>query len=122
MSIRATAPPYTMTIGGRQVAGPAHRDILNPADGSLVGQCPIGTSTCLQDAIHAAAAAQPAWWARSGAERRAACEAIARILTENALRPFTAAEVATYRGAPLLQPAAVRERLLAAAQRGAAAR
>jgi acyl-CoA reductase-like NAD-dependent aldehyde dehydrogenase len=84
MSIRATAPPYTMTIGGRQVAGPAHRDILNPADGSLVGQCPIGTSTCLQDAIHAAAAAQPAWWARSGAERRAACEAIARILTENA--------------------------------------
>jgi cytochrome c553 len=38
------------------------------------------------------------------------------------LRPFTAAEVATYRGAPLLQPAEVRERLLAAAQRRTAAR
>lgn len=80
----ATAGPYTMTIGGRQVAGPVYRDIFNPADGSLVGRCPIGTAAHLADAIEAAAAAQPAWAARSSAERSAACEAIARVLTGNA--------------------------------------
>ena len=95
----AAARPYTMTIGGRQVEGPVHREILNPADGSVVGRCPLGTASHLEEAIGAAAAAQPAWGGRSSAERSAACEAIARILTENA--PELAELVTREQGKPL---------------------
>jgi len=75
---------YEMTIGGRPVAADAYREVRNPADESIVGLCPVGSPQHLDQAVAAAAAALPAWRARSSAERRQACEAIARVLRENA--------------------------------------
>lgn len=78
------ASKYEMTIGGRPAAAASYREIRNPADGSIVGLCPVGTTEHLDRAVAAAAAALPAWRARTTAERRTACETVARILTDNA--------------------------------------
>jgi acyl-CoA reductase-like NAD-dependent aldehyde dehydrogenase len=78
------APKYEMTIGGRPVTAASYREVRNPADGSIVGLCPAGTPQHLDQAVAAAAAALPGWRARTGAQRREACETIARVLTENA--------------------------------------
>ena len=83
----AAARLYTMTIGDRQIAAPVRGDILNPADGPLVGGSPTSTASRLQNVLGAAAATQPPFAARSRAERRAACEGIARILSEDAREP-----------------------------------
>lgn len=78
------APIYQMTIGGRPAYAASYRDIRNPADGSIVGQCPVGTLEHLDQAIRAADQAFSDWRHRTGEERQAACEAIAGILTSHA--------------------------------------
>jgi acyl-CoA reductase-like NAD-dependent aldehyde dehydrogenase len=78
------AKKYEMTIGGRPAAADSYREVRNPADGSIVGLCPVGTSAHVNQAVAAAAAALPAWRARSNDQRRKACETVAGIITGNA--------------------------------------
>src|SRR5580693_569758 len=78
------ARKYEMHIGGKTVAASAHQEIKNPATGTTVGMCPVGTVQHLNAAVDAAAAAFPAWRRSSDAQRRAACEKMAEILTRNA--------------------------------------
>ena len=93
------ARKYEMHIGGRPVAASAHREIKNPATGATVGLCPIGTLEHLEQAVEAAAAAFAKWRRSSDGERRAACEAMAGILTQHA--PELAALVTQEQGKPL---------------------
>lgn len=75
---------YDMTIGGESVAAEHYRDILNPADGGVVGQAPIATRDHLAQAVSAAAEAFSAWRCSSDEERRAACGDIAKVCRDNA--------------------------------------
>lgn len=74
---------YEMTIGGAQPAA-QHREIRNPADGKIVGLCPIGTDEDLERAVDAATLAFRAWRSASDSVRADACRNIARVLRENA--------------------------------------
>ena len=93
------ARTYEMFIGGRQVTAAAHREILNPADQSVVGLCPVGTVEHLEAALGAATEAFGSWSHSSDAQRKAACTTIARIVTENAAE--LAALVTREQGKPL---------------------
>jgi acyl-CoA reductase-like NAD-dependent aldehyde dehydrogenase len=75
---------YDMTIGGRRVGADRYQEIRNPADGSVVGLCPMGTDTHVEQAIAAASKAFASWRNSSDAERAAACQAIAKVLGDNA--------------------------------------
>ncbi len=75
---------YTLTINGQQVSTEAGLDILNPANGETVGQCPVATKQHVDDAVAAAAAAFPAWSATSDKERQDAVHGIAGVLEANA--------------------------------------
>jgi len=75
---------YQMFIGGRSVGSAQQREIRSPADQSLVGMCPVGTLADLNAAVEAARTAFPAWSRTSDAERKAACQTVARVVTENA--------------------------------------
>ena len=75
---------YEMTIGGRPAPAAKYQEIKNPSNGSVVGLCPVGTTEHLEQAVVAAEKAFAAWRHSSDAQRKAACEAIAKVLTENA--------------------------------------
>ncbi|GAA3711590.1 aldehyde dehydrogenase family protein [Zhihengliuella alba] len=64
--------------------GTGGREILDPATGAVVGRAPEATPEDLESAIAAARAAQPAWGARSHAERSAALNAAADAVEANA--------------------------------------
>jgi acyl-CoA reductase-like NAD-dependent aldehyde dehydrogenase len=90
---------YEMTIGGRQIPAADYREIRNPADGSSAGLCPIATREHLEQAIDAAERAFAQWRRTTSHQRSAACEAIARVLTENSRE--LAVLVTTEQGKPL---------------------
>jgi acyl-CoA reductase-like NAD-dependent aldehyde dehydrogenase len=75
---------YDMTIGRRRVGADDYQDIRNPADGSVVGKCPMGTEIHLEQAIAAARKAFASWRNSDDATRAAACQAIAKVLGDNA--------------------------------------
>ena len=87
VTMGATARPHTITIGRRKIAAPVRRDILNPADGPLVGGRRARTASHLESVFGAAAATRRPSAARCRAARRAPCGGIARILTEDAREP-----------------------------------
>lgn len=58
-------------------------DVLNPADGSLVGRAPDAGVEELNAAVAAAAQAFPAWSALSDEDRKAACHAVAAKIEEH---------------------------------------
>ena len=74
---------FTLTIGGRGVAGAASFPVLNPANEQVVAQAPDCSRTQLDAAVAAARAAFPAWSATPVAERRKALLAIAGVLAAN---------------------------------------
>jgi acyl-CoA reductase-like NAD-dependent aldehyde dehydrogenase len=78
------AHKFEMTIGGRGVAAAAYRQIHNPADGSLVGLCPIGTAEHLEQAVASAESAFASWRHSSDQQRAAACSRIAKVVSDNA--------------------------------------
>lgn len=90
---------YEMTIGGRQIPAADYREIRNPADGSVAGLCPVATREHLEQAIDAAARAFQQWCTVASRERSAACQAIARVLTERSRD--LAVLVTTEQGKPL---------------------
>jgi len=76
---------YEMTIGGETVAADSYVDIRNPANTEeVVGQAPVGTKDHLDKAIAAAAKAFETWRFSSEEERINACNAIAKVCTDNA--------------------------------------
>ncbi len=75
---------FSMTIGGRKVAGMERFAVYNPATGAVVGHAPNASLADLDDAVAAARAAFPAWAALPDAARAAACAALAAKLGEQA--------------------------------------
>jgi acyl-CoA reductase-like NAD-dependent aldehyde dehydrogenase len=76
---------YDMTIGGESVAADSYTEIRNPANTEeVVGQAPVGTSAHLDRAVNAAAKAFESWRHSSDQERADACNAIAKVCTDNA--------------------------------------
>ena len=76
---------YEMTIGGKKITADSYTDILNPANtDEVVGQAPVGTSKHLDQAIAAARKAFESWRHSSEKERTEACQAIAKVVTDNA--------------------------------------
>jgi acyl-CoA reductase-like NAD-dependent aldehyde dehydrogenase len=75
---------FSMTIGGRKVAGQESFAIINPATGELVGQAPNASAADLDDAVSAAKAAYRSWSGLPDTQRQAACAALAGKLAEHA--------------------------------------
>lgn len=80
---------YDMTIGGRLVGAERYDEIKNPANGSLVGLCPVGTDAHLEQAIAAAETAFASWRGSDDKTRAAACQAIAKVVTDHAVELST---------------------------------
>jgi len=75
---------FEMTIGGCAAPVVAYRDILNPANGQLVGRAPVGGPRELDMAVAAASSAFEGWSITPDAERRAACVRISEIISAHA--------------------------------------
>jgi acyl-CoA reductase-like NAD-dependent aldehyde dehydrogenase len=76
---------YEMTIGGQTVTADSYTDIRNPANTEeVVGQAPVGTSEHLDKAVAAARKAFESWRHSSEEQRTEACQAIAKVCTDNA--------------------------------------
>lgn len=52
---------YSLTINGEAARPPGFFDVINPADGSVVGRCPEANPALLDRAVAAARAAFPGW-------------------------------------------------------------
>lgn len=90
---------YTMTIGGRPVGADSYVEIRNPANGEVVGLCPVGTEAHLEQAVAAAEKAFSTWRLADDATRVAACQAIAKVVTDNT--PELARLLSLEQGKPL---------------------
>lgn len=77
-------PAFNMTIGGQQVPTKATFDVINPATGELVAQCPNASAEDLEAAVAAAKEAFPAWSSLPDAERKSICASLAGKLEEEA--------------------------------------
>jgi acyl-CoA reductase-like NAD-dependent aldehyde dehydrogenase len=75
---------FSMTIGGRKVAGQETFVVLNPATGQVVGHAPNASASDLDSAVSAAKAAYPSWSALPDSQRQVACAALAGKLAEHA--------------------------------------
>jgi len=74
-----------MTIGGETVTADSYTEIRNPANtDEVVGEAPVGTSAHLDQAVTAAQKAFQSWRHSSGEDRAGACQAIAKVVTDNA--------------------------------------
>jgi len=75
---------FTMTIGGKAVAGASSFEVLNPANEKVIARAPDCSRAQLDEAVAAARAAFPAWSATPIEKRREALLAIAGTLAANA--------------------------------------
>jgi acyl-CoA reductase-like NAD-dependent aldehyde dehydrogenase len=73
-----------MTIGGRSVQAARYTQVRNPANGSRVGECPVGTVEHLEQAVDAAEKAFASWRTADDGNRAAACRAIAKVCQDHA--------------------------------------
>jgi acyl-CoA reductase-like NAD-dependent aldehyde dehydrogenase len=90
--------PYSLLIDGKQVDTAARLNVINPATGTVITQCPAAGAAELDAAVAAARRAFPAWKAL-GFAQRAACiarfaaaleanqEPLARLLTQEQGKP-----------------------------------
>ena len=79
------AQKYDMTIGGKSVMADSYIDIRNPANtDEVIGEAPVGTSAHLDEAVSAARQAFESWRYSSEDERIDACQAIVKVVTDNA--------------------------------------
>jgi aldehyde dehydrogenase (NAD+) len=62
---------YALTIGGRAAATPGTFDVLNPADGSVITACPLGTTALVDAAVESARGALRTWSSASSAPESA---------------------------------------------------
>src|SRR4051812_32154391 len=75
---------YKLLINGQMVAGAASSPVVNPATEEPVADCPRASKAQLNQAVAAAKAAFPAWSKTSMDERRAALNAMADVIQNNA--------------------------------------
>ena len=75
---------FSMLINGKKVNSSKTFDVINPADKSVVGQCPEATSEHLDQAVAAAQQAFKTWSATPAAERKQKIHAIADAIEANA--------------------------------------
>src|SRR4051794_33229878 len=73
-----------MRIGDAWVAADETREVLNPADESVVARVPEGGERHVEQALEAARGAQRAWARRSGVERGALLRAVVAAIREHA--------------------------------------
>lgn len=74
---------YALTIDGKPVTTMKTFNVLNPADGTVVGACPQGNVALLDEAVAAARAAFPGWAALPDASRAAKLLEIADLLEKH---------------------------------------
>ncbi len=74
---------YSLMIDGRAAKSAQTFSVLNPADGTVVAECPQGTVELLDQAVAAAKRALPAWSALPDAERVAKLNEIANVLEKH---------------------------------------
>jgi len=76
----AELAPFKLLINGRLVPGAARMDVINPATGKPLTQCPRADLAQLNDAVSAARSAFPGWSRTSWDERRRLLIALADAL------------------------------------------
>ena len=69
--------PFKLLIDGKLVDGDSMMDVINPANGAVLSQCPRASAAQAQSAIAAAKAAFPAWSDKPWKERAALVAALA---------------------------------------------
>jgi aldehyde dehydrogenase (NAD+) len=74
---------FDLYIGGQQVAGESHFDTTNPATGKPLAKIAQATAAQVQQAVDAAAKAQPGWAALGGHARARHLYALARALQKH---------------------------------------
>ncbi len=74
---------YALTIGGKAAPVSGTFDVINPADGSLVAACPLGTPALIDAAVESARRALPGWSSLADAERVAKLMAIADLIEKH---------------------------------------
>lgn len=74
---------FTLTIGGRAVGTERTVRVLNPADETLVAECPEGTTALVDRAVSSAREALPAWSAAADAERVAKLMQVADLIEKH---------------------------------------
>jgi len=94
-----TLQTYPNIVDNRPVTSERSFESKNPATGEVIGLVPHSTREQVAQAVQAARRAQPAWAARSDAERRAIINKVADVLRDNA--EFLAGWVTREQGKPL---------------------
>ena len=74
---------FTMTIGGKAIAGAATYAVINPANGQVIASAPDCSRDELGEAVAAARGAFPAWAAHPISERRVVLRAMADAIDAN---------------------------------------
>ncbi|HLY51768.1 MAG TPA: aldehyde dehydrogenase family protein [Steroidobacteraceae bacterium] len=74
---------YALTINGKAAPVSGSFDVINPADGSLVAACPLGTPALIDAAVESARRALPAWSSLADSERVAKLMAIADLIEKH---------------------------------------
>ena len=99
----AAYPTVKMLINGEWIAGgeAGSMDVVNPATGKVIGQCPKASTTQLDAALAAADEAFVTWSTTPGAERYAILRRTAELLRERA--PAIAHTVTAEMGKPRAQ-------------------
>ena len=82
-NMEAELAPFNLLINGKMVPGAARMDVINPATGKPLVQCPRANQAQLNDAVAAAKAAFPAWSHKPWEERRRLLIALADALTRH---------------------------------------
>lgn len=75
---------YKLLVDGRLVEGVSRFGVVNPATEQVIADCPKADEALLNQAVHAARAAFPAWSALAVEERAAKIEALAAALEARA--------------------------------------
>lgn len=83
-ALQAEQRMVPMIVGNTPRDSGDWRKVYDPADGTLIGLAPVGTKADLDAAVAAARKAFPGWAATPDAERRAACERMAKALSDHA--------------------------------------
>ena len=95
---------YQLLIDGQLVAGASSMDVINPANETVLAQCPLASIEQLEQAVAAANRAFPGWSQTPLAERKAKLVEVADAIKANAER---VTQVLTgEQGKPLEQAAA----------------
>ena len=95
---------YSLLIDGQLTAGAGTIDVINPANETVLAQCPVANKDQLNQAVAAANKAFPAWSQKPIAERQALLVKVADAINANAERITQV--LTAEQGKPLEQAAA----------------